>query len=206
MSPRHSLTGDFTRKQRTRACIHVCWTVFHSCQFFFTVYDTVHLNYESLGIVCGLNIAGRGEQMEMWVRDKGRHSLLMKKRVSDSLWLAEGLFCAHRPGSSLWGVEVREGRGGGSVEVAEPQKVSDYTTAMRPLGYPKPDQSGDVIYYSRVHLTFCLDCVSPAPIIPQIEHLFLSHTHTCTQFMFLPYSDIFPCFLDLQKPNCIWEE
>ncbi len=62
---------------------------------FFTVYDTVHLNYGSLGIVCGLNIVGRGEQMEMWVRDKGRHSLLMKKRVSDSLGLAEGLLCAH---------------------------------------------------------------------------------------------------------------
>ena len=46
-----------------------------------------------------------------------------------------------------------EGRGGrGSVEVAEPQEVSDYTTAMRPPGYPKLDQSGDVIYCARVQL------------------------------------------------------
>lgn len=91
----------------------------------FTVYDTVLLNYGSLGIVCGLNIVERGDQMEMWVRDKGRHSLLMKKRVSDSLWLAEGILCAHRPGSSL----CRKGGGGGNVEVAEPQEVSDYATA-----------------------------------------------------------------------------
>lgn len=30
------------------------------------------------------------------------------------------------------------GGGGGSVEVAEPQEVSDYTIAMRPPAYPKP--------------------------------------------------------------------
>lgn len=68
----------------------------------------MHLNYGSLGIVCGLNVAGKGEQMEMWVRDKGRHALLMKIRVSDSLWLAEGLLFAHRLDSSLCVVEVRK--------------------------------------------------------------------------------------------------
>lgn len=76
--------------------------------FFFTVYDTVHFNYVRLGIVHGLNIAGGGEQMEMWVRDKGRFSLLMEKRVSDSLWLAEGVCLVRSPASSLRGVEVRE--------------------------------------------------------------------------------------------------
>lgn len=92
-------TGDFTQKERMRACINMCWTVFHSWQFF-AVYGTVSLNYASLGIVLGLSVEGRGEQMEMWVRNKARYFLLTEKRVSDSLWLAEGVCCMHRLGSS----------------------------------------------------------------------------------------------------------
>lgn len=75
---------------------------------FFTVYDTMHFNYVRLGIVHGLNIAGGGEQMEMWVRDKGRFSLLMEKRVSDRRGWQRGVCLVRSPASSLRGVGVRE--------------------------------------------------------------------------------------------------
>lgn len=49
--------------------------------------------------------------MLMWVRDKGRYSLLMEKRVSDSLW-QRGVLRA------LSSVRGRSTPGGGSVEGA----------------------------------------------------------------------------------------
>lgn len=61
-------------------------TVFHSlAAFYLFSYDTMHLNYGSIGTEVGTNIVARREQMDMWVRDKGGHSPLMKTRVSDSL-------------------------------------------------------------------------------------------------------------------------
>lgn len=73
--------------------------------------------------------------MGMWVRDKDRHSPLMKKRVSDSPCLAEGLLYVHRPISCLGRLEIdRENGRGGSVEVTDPQEVSDYAPAMRAPG------------------------------------------------------------------------
>lgn len=65
--PRHSLTGDFffffcyTETGNKQAPVFICagaHFVLGSC---FTAYDTVHLNYGSLGIVRGLNIVGREE-------------------------------------------------------------------------------------------------------------------------------------------------
>lgn len=160
-------------------CVLDTWhtrTAFHSWLF----YSILHQN-----------IVERGEQMEMWVRDKDRHSLLVKEWVSHSLRLAERLLCA--PGSpvrrrSMSQIMLLPWDHRGTISRISQKKrftVSEFTTAV------------------------CLDFFCNAL---QIRWswivLFLLHTHTTSTrtLQLSPKFWHFPCFLNLQKPNCIREE
>lgn len=114
------------------------------------------------------------------------------------------LLSANRPGSSLRGVDVHEEEEG-ALKWPSLRRFQIIPLPWDHRGHDKPDQSGDVIYWSRVHVSrgsgLCF--LNPRNLSKsnRASFLFLSHTHTltlCLSFCQILTFSMFPQFTEAE--------